>query len=82
MRGDRVLVRGYKGEARVCRVLAIRDGIVELTDDKGLESINAGEQAPTVLFRSADVFVDDGTTSNGSFPRWEGRQTYSEKVLH
>lgn len=83
MRGDRVLVRGFKGEGRICRVLDIHNGVAQLTDEEGFKSIQNGEDAAkTVLFRITDVFVYDGTVKDRSFPRWEGCLPYTETVLH
>ncbi len=83
MRGERVLVRGYRGEGRICRVLDVREDVVQLTDDEGFDCISKGEQTEKiVLFRLTDVFVDDGSVKSGSFPRWNDCIPYSAKVLH
>ena len=83
MRGDRVLVRGFRDEARVCRVLGVSGDTVQLTDDEGFTSLERGEYTEKIVtFLLSDTFLYDQTVKNGSFPRWERLKPYTRKVLH
>lgn len=83
MRGDRVIVRGYRGKARICRLIEINGDVAQLTDDEGFAVIDQDEEkAKVVLFRVDDLFVDDGTVADDTIPDYQGLVPYAENVLH
>lgn len=83
MRGDTVIVRGFRGVARRLRVVSVDNSVIQLTDNEGLNAIERGEETEKIVtFRLSDAFRDDGTVKNGTRPRWETLETYSAKVLH
>jgi hypothetical protein len=83
MSGDRVIVRGFRGKARICRVVNVSGETAQLTDNEGFDAISKGEDTEKIVtFRLADLFVDDGTVRNDTVPRWEGLKPYSAKILH
>ncbi len=79
MAGDRVVVRGFRGEARILRLLRVHGGVAQLTDEEGFGATQQGEAPPrVVMFRLSDVFLDDGTIAHRSFPAWEKAVPYAK----
>ena len=78
MRGQKVLVRGYRGVAKTCRIVSIRNEYAQLTDEYGFNVISSGGETDRIVtFPLSDLFAANESVEDGSSPDWNKLAQFS-----